>query len=207
MHPYRTHTCGELSAEQAGTTVRLSGWAHHKRDHGGALFVDLRDHYGLTQVVFTPGSAGYEEAGRLSRESVVTVTGEVALRPADAVNEELPTGQIEVHAGEQVLLSAAEALPFAVAEEQPVAEALRLQHRFLDLRREGLHRRIALRSQVISSPCGKPGRNLLSGSVNWSFPWSWRTRTAAAVNCLATEPIMKRVCGVFGTWCSWLARP
>jgi len=151
MHPYRTHTCGELRPHHAGQQVRLSGWVHHKRDHGGVLFVDLRDHYGLTQVVFAPGSASGEEAGRLSRESVITVTGRVRLRPAEAVNAELPTGQIEVHAVELALLSAAGPLPFAVAEEPPVAEALRLQYRFLDLRRAALHRRLALRSQVITS--------------------------------------------------------
>ncbi|MSR84025.1 MAG: aspartate--tRNA ligase, partial [Candidatus Latescibacteria bacterium] len=111
MHPYRTHTCGELSAGHARQLVRLSGWAHRKRDHGGVLFVDLRDHYGLTQVVFTPGSACSEEAGRLSRESVITVTGQVVLRPEEAVNPEMATGQIEVHAEELTLLSAAGPLP------------------------------------------------------------------------------------------------
>ena len=151
MHPYRTHTCGELSAHHAGITVRLSGWVHRKRDHGGVLFVDLRDHYGLTQVVFTPGSVCSEEASRLSRESVITITGPVVLRPEEAENTGMATGQIEVHAEELTLLSAAEPLPFAVAEEQPVAEALRLQYRFLDLRRAALHRRIALRAAVIAS--------------------------------------------------------
>jgi aspartyl-tRNA synthetase len=151
MHPYRTHTCGELRARHQGRRVRLSGWVHRKRDHGGVLFVDLRDHYGLTQVVFAPDSPCGEEAARLSRESVVTVTGQVALRPPEAVNAELETGQVEVHAEELAVLSAAEPLPFAVAEDQPVAEALRLQYRFLDLRRAQLHRRIALRAAVIAS--------------------------------------------------------
>ena len=151
MHPYRTHTCGELRHHHAGITARLSGWVHRKRDHGGVLFIDLRDHYGLTQVVFTPASPCYEQAGRLNRESVVRVTGLVVQRAADQVNAEMATGQIELRAEELMLLSVAQALPFAVAEEQPVAEALRLQYRFLDLRRAQLHRRLALRSAVISS--------------------------------------------------------
>ncbi len=151
MHPYRTHTCGELRENHVGTIVRLSGWVHRKRDHGGVLFADLRDHYGLTQVVFSPESPCYEQAGKLSRESVVSVTGQVVLRPREAVNPEIETGAIEVRVQELRLLSAAEPLPFSVAEEQSVAEALRLKYRFLDLRRAELHRRIALRSRVIAS--------------------------------------------------------
>ncbi len=151
MHRYRTHTCGALRREDAGATVRLSGWVHRKRDHGGLLFVDLRDHYGITQLVLTPDLDGYEEVARLNRESVISVTGEVVERSEDAVNREMQTGEVEVCAGDMELLSAADPLPFPIAEEQPVHENARLTYRFLDLRRRGLHRRIALRSEVIAS--------------------------------------------------------
>ena len=151
MHRYRTHTCGALRREDAGATVRLSGWVHRKRDHGGLLFVDLRDHYGITQLVFTPDFDAYGQVARLNRESVISVTGEVVERSVDAVNREMQTGVVEVRAEDMELLSAADPLPFPIAEEQPVHENARLTYRFLDLRRRGLHRRIALRSEVIAS--------------------------------------------------------
>ncbi len=151
MHRYRTHTCGGLRQKHAGVTARLSGWVHRKRDHGGLLFIDLRDHYGITQLVFTPDATCYQQAAALSRESVVTVTGRVVERAAHTVNPQMPTSQVELRAEQLELLSAAADLPFAVAEELPVFENTRLTYRFLYLRRQGLHQRIALRSQVIAS--------------------------------------------------------
>ena len=151
MHTFRTHPCGELRHTHAGDTVRLSGWVHRKRNHGGVLFVDLRDHSGIAQLVFTPDSAGAEMADRIARESVITVTGQVLARTPETVNPAMPTGEIELCVEDFVVCSAAEPLPFPVAEETPVSESLRLTHRFLDLRRAGLHRRIQLRSEIIAS--------------------------------------------------------
>ena len=151
MHPYRTHTCGELRGTDDGRNVRLSGWIHRRRDHGGVLFLDLRDHYGITQLVLTPDRACSRLAARLTRESVVTVTGQVELRSDENVNLEMPTGRVEVVVKELAALSEAQPLPFPVAEEQPVGENRRLTHRFLDLRRAGMHRRIQLRSEIVSS--------------------------------------------------------
>ena len=151
MHPYRTHTCGQLRSTDVGSQVRLSGWVHRSRDHGGILFVDLRDEHGLTQVVFHPDSASHEPAARLTAESVITVTGPVVARRTGNINASLATGQIELFGVQLEVLSAAEALPFPVAEETQVSESLRLQHRFLDLRRQGLHSRIRLRAEVVAS--------------------------------------------------------
>jgi aspartyl-tRNA synthetase len=151
MHPYRTHTCGALRAEHAGQTARLSGWVHRKRDHGGLLFIDLRDHYGLTQVVIDAGSPLLEQAERLRPESVITVTGTVVRRTPDTVNQKLATGEIELRATELTVLSAAEVLPIQVASDAEFPEELRLRYRFLDLRRERVHRNIVLRSAVIAS--------------------------------------------------------
>jgi aspartyl-tRNA synthetase len=151
MHPYRTHTCGALRAEHAGQTARLSGWVHRKRDHGGLLFIDLRDHYGLTQVVIDAGSPLLEEAERLRPESVITVTGTVVRRTPDTVNQKLPTGEIELRAAELAVQSPAEVLPIQVAGDAEFPEELRLRYRFLDLRRERVHRNIVLRSAVIAS--------------------------------------------------------
>ena len=151
MHPYRTHTCGALRAEHAGQTARLSGWVHRKRDHGGLLFIDLRDHYGLTQVVIDAGSPLLPEAERLRPESVITVTGTVVRRTPDTVNQKLATGEIELRASALEVQSAAEVLPIQVAGDAEFPEELRLRYRYLDLRRERLHRNIVLRSQVIAS--------------------------------------------------------
>ena len=151
MHPYRTHTCGALRAEHAGQTARLSGWVHRKRDHGGLLFIDLRDHYGLTQVVIDAGSPLLAEAERLRPESVITVTGKVVRRTPDTVNQKLATGEIELRAAELVVQSPAELLPIQVAGDAEFPEELRLRYRFLDLRRERVHRNIVLRSAVIAS--------------------------------------------------------
>ena len=151
MHAYRTHTCTALRLADAGTTARLSGWVHRKRDHGGVLFIDLRDHYGITQVVVNSGDAAFETLDRLRVESVVTVTGAVLARAADAVNPKMATGEIELKAAEVTVQSAAAELPLPVAGEQEYPEDIRLKYRFLDLRRERLHKNILLRSGVISS--------------------------------------------------------
>ncbi len=151
MHAYRTHTCGALRAADAGKTARLSGWVHRKRDHGGLLFIDLRDHYGITQCVIPSGSAVFDAADRLRPESVITVTGEVVDREPGTVNDKLPTGAVELRVKELVLQSAAEILPFQVAQEQEAPEELRLRYRFLDLRRERLQRNMILRAHIIDS--------------------------------------------------------
>jgi aspartyl-tRNA synthetase len=151
MHAYRTHTCAQLRGTDAGWTARLSGWVHRKRDHGGVLFVDLRDHYGLTQVVANAGSAAFDVLDRLRVESVVTVTGDVVARDPAAVNPKMITGEIELKAVDVTVQSAANELPLPVAGEAEYPEDIRLKYRFLDLRRERLHRNIVLRSGVIAS--------------------------------------------------------
>jgi aspartyl-tRNA synthetase len=151
MHAYRTHHCGELRASQIGERVKLSGWIHRKRDHGGVLFVDLRDHYGLTQIVAKADSEPLRILEHLRAESVVTVTGEVVSRGPEAANPNLPTGEIEISAEQVVVQSAAEELPLPVAGEADYPEDIRLRYRFLDLRRDRLHANIVLRSEVIAS--------------------------------------------------------
>jgi len=151
MHPYRSHTCGALRPANVGETVRLSGWVHRKRDHGGLLFIDLRDHYGITQVVADAGSPLLTQLDSLRQESVVTITGPVVAREAETVNPNLDTGQIEVRVREVAVQSAAEELPMPVFGEQEYPEEIRLKYRFLDLRREKLHKSILLRSQIIAS--------------------------------------------------------
>ena len=151
MHPYRTHTCGALRLADVGGNVRLSGWIHRKRDHGGLLFVDLRDHYGLTQLVLHPGAPGFEALDRARAESVVRVDGEVVARTGDTVNAALATGEVEVRVRAVTVLSEAAELPLPVFAEPDYPEEVRLAHRYLDLRRETLHRNIVLRSKVIDS--------------------------------------------------------
>jgi len=151
MHPYRTHNCGQLRASDVGEKVRISGWIHRKRDHGGVLFVDLRDHYGITQVVAAAGSPMLEILDSLRVESVVSVTGDVVARGAEVVNSKLATGEIEVVAREVQVQSTADELPMPVASEQEYPEEIRLRYRYLDLRRDQVHRNIILRSAVISS--------------------------------------------------------
>ena len=151
MHPYRTHTCAALRRADVGNQARLSGWVHRKRDHGGLLFVDLRDHFGLTQIVVDTDSPAFAVLERLRVESVVTVTGKVVARTSDTVNSNLPTGEIEVRAGEVEVRSAAEELPMPVAGEQDYPEDIRLKYRYLDLRREKVHANMMLRSAVIAS--------------------------------------------------------
>ena len=151
MHAYRTHTCSELRASDVGSTVRLSGWIHRKRDHGGVLFVDLRDNFGLTQIVAAAGSETLRLLDSLRVESVITVTGEVVARGSDVVNPKLATGEIEVVARDVAVQSSAAELPMPVAGEADYPEEIRLKYRYLDLRRERLHRNVMLRSEVIAS--------------------------------------------------------
>ncbi|MBW8735142.1 MAG: aspartate--tRNA ligase, partial [Asticcacaulis sp.] len=150
MHLYRSHTCGALRSSDAGQGVRLSGWIHRKRDHGGLLFIDLRDHYGLTQLVFNPSSPGFAKVERLRAESVIRVDGRVIARDADVINPNLPTGEIEVVVDDVEILSEAAELPLPVFGEPDYPEEIRLKNRFLDLRRETLHRNIVLRSRIIA---------------------------------------------------------
>ncbi|WHM37825.1 aspartate--tRNA ligase [Streptomyces sp. BPTC-684] len=151
MHRYRSHTCGELRASDVDADVRLSGWLHNRRDLGGILFIDLRDHYGITQLVARPGTAGAEVLDKLSKETVVRIDGKVVSRGAENVNADLPTGEVEIEVGEVEVLGAAGPLPFTINAEDGVNEERRLEYRFLDLRRERMHRNIMLRSAVISA--------------------------------------------------------
>ena len=151
MHPYRSHTCGALRAADAGQIARLSGWVHAKRDHGGLLFIDLRDHYGITQCVFAAGSPVFARSEAVRPESVITVTGTVVVREEGTFNPKLPTGEIELRVTDLVVQSAAEVLPIQVAGEERFPEDLRLRYRFIDLRREKIHRNMMLRSNVITS--------------------------------------------------------
>src|SRR6266566_545813 len=151
MPSLRTHTCGELRREHAGQTVRLSGWLHRKRDHGNLLFLDLRDHYGVTQCVLDGSSPLFKTAEPLRLESVITVGGQVVPRAPAAVNPKLPTGEIELAVAELIVQSPADPLPLQVNSDAEFPEETRLRYRFLDLRREKLHRNVVLRSQVIAS--------------------------------------------------------
>ena len=151
MHRYRTHTCGILRESDIGKEVRLSGWCHRIRDHGGLLFIDLRDHYGITQVVADPDSPSFKEAEKLRSEWVVRIDGKVRKRPAGTDNPDLPTGAIEIYINEIEVLGAAGELPMPVFGDQEYPEDIRLKYRFLDLRRERLHRNIMMRGAVIDS--------------------------------------------------------
>ena len=151
MHAYRTHTCGQLRAGDVGNTARISGWVHRKRDHGGLLFIDLRDHYGLTQCVITPSNPHFGRLERLRVETVVTFTGEVVARDGATKNAGLATGDIELRVKDVTVLSESEELPLPVFAEPEYPEDVRLKYRFLDLRRETLHANIVKRTKVISS--------------------------------------------------------
>ncbi|WP_267241702.1 aspartate--tRNA ligase [Streptomyces sp. PR69] len=151
MHRYRSHTCGELRASDVGSDVRLSGWLHNRRDLGGILFIDLRDHYGITQLVARPGTPANEALSHLSKESVVRVDGTVSARGAENVNPDLSTGEIEIEVSAVEVLGAAGPLPFTINTDDGVNEERRLEYRFLDLRRERMHRNIMLRTAVISA--------------------------------------------------------
>src|SRR5215831_6223047 len=142
MHAYRTHTCGALRLTDTGQMARLSGWVHRKRDHGQLLFIDLRDHYGITQCVFTPESPAFAAAEGVRLESVISVSGRVIGRTQENINPALPTGEVEVSSDSFELLSTADVLPFQVAGSQEIPEDQRLRYRFLDLRREQLHANI-----------------------------------------------------------------
>jgi len=150
MHQYRTHTCNALRLDDAGKTARISGWVHRKRDHGNLLFVDMRDHYGLTQVVIDVSSPIFFELEAVRLESVICVTGDVVRRSDETVNASLPTGEVEISVKEITLLAAADPLPLQVNSDDDYGEEIRLRYRFLDLRRERIHRNITLRSEVIA---------------------------------------------------------
>ncbi len=149
MHQYRTHNCSQLNKSNVGQIVKLSGWVHSKRDHGSLIFIDLRDHFGITQLVI--GEKFLEKVAAIKLESVITVVGEVAARAAEAVNAKIPTGEIEIKVSELIVESAAEQIPFQINSDENYPEELRLKYRFLDLRRDKTHKNIILRSQVISS--------------------------------------------------------
>ncbi|AOZ68573.1 aspartate--tRNA ligase [Rhodobacter xanthinilyticus] len=152
MHAYRSHTCAELTAANAGQTVRLSGWVHRVRDHGGVLFIDLRDHYGITQVLCDGDSAAFAALEKVRAEWVIRIDGTVKLRDESLINPKIPTGEIEVYARAVEVLGAVEGdLPLPVFGEQDYPEETRLTYRFLDLRREGLHNKMMLRSNVVRS--------------------------------------------------------
>lgn len=150
MHPFRTHTCADLTAANVGDTVRLSGWVNRKRDHGGLLFIDLRDFYGITQVVADQDNANFGAVENVRAESVITVTGTVLKRSDETINPKLGTGEIEVSIDALEVQSHADVLPLQVASEEEAGEDIRLRYRFLDLRREKMQRNIRLRSDVIS---------------------------------------------------------
>lgn len=151
MHRYRSHTCAALRKSDVGSTVRLSGWVHRVRDHGGVLFIDLRDHYGMTQVVADPDSPAFKIAETVRGEWVIRIDGVVKARTDDTVNKGMPTGEIELYAKEIEVLSAAKELPLPVFGEPDYPEDVRLKYRFLDLRRDTLHKNIVKRTQIISS--------------------------------------------------------
>ena len=150
MHAYRSHSCAQLSRSNVGETARLSGWVHRVRDHGGLLFIDLRDHYGMTQVVADPDLPAFKTAEAVRGEWVIRVDGEVKARSAETVNASLPTGEVEVFAREIEVLSKASELPLPVFGEPDYPEDIRLKYRFLDLRRETLHANIMKRSAIIA---------------------------------------------------------
>ncbi len=151
MHAYRSHNCGELRKDHIGETVRLSGWIHRMRDHGGVLFIDLRDSFGLTQCVIDEGSPLIDQVNKWRVESVITINGQVRERPGDTVNAKMSTGEIEIYIDETELLSAADVVPFQVAEDDGAGEEIRLRYRYLDLRREKMQNNIRLRNDVITS--------------------------------------------------------
>jgi aspartyl-tRNA synthetase len=151
VHTYRTHTCGELRTEDIGSEVRLSGWLRNRRDHGGVYFIDLADHYGVTQLVVAPGSETYDRVSRLPKETVIRVDGKVTHREEGKVNPAMPTGEVEVKVSDIEVLGPTEPLPFSVFPENAVPEDLRLTYRFLDLRRSKMHSNIMLRANVIAS--------------------------------------------------------
>ena len=150
MHQYRTHNCNDLRSEDIDKEVRLSGWVHRKRDHGGLLFIDLRDHFGLTQLVFDPDSHAFQEAEKVRNESVITINGKVVKRSDDTINESLSTGKVEIYVETLEVIGNSDDIPLPVFGEPDYPEDIRLKYRFLDLRRETLHKNIVLRSDIIN---------------------------------------------------------
>ncbi|NNL73055.1 MAG: aspartate--tRNA ligase, partial [Silicimonas sp.] len=151
MHAFRSHTCAKLNASNVGETVRLAGWVHRIRDHGGVLFIDLRDHYGITQVLCDPDSPVFNEVEKLRSEWCIRIDGNVKAREPDLVNPKIPTGEIEVFIRDMEVLGAAEELPLIVFGDQEYPEETRLRYRFLDLRREAMQANMTLRSDVVAS--------------------------------------------------------
>src|SRR5687768_10591560 len=151
MHRYRSHTCAALKKSDVGSTVRLSGWVHRVRDHGGVLFIDLRDHYGMTQVVADPDSPAFKTAETVRGEWVIRVDGAVKARTDDTVNKHMPTGEVELYARGIEVRSAANGLPLPVFGEPDSPEDVRVKYRFLDLRRETLHKNIVRRTEIIAA--------------------------------------------------------
>ncbi|MDR2933669.1 MAG: aspartate--tRNA ligase, partial [Rickettsiales bacterium] len=148
---YRTHTCGQLSEKEIGTTVKLSGWINSKRDHGNLMFIDLRDHYGITQCVIQNTNAMFETLGKIHIESVLTITGKVIARDTETINANIPTGKIEIAADEIEIVSEADVLPILVASDEKFPEDLRMKYRYIDLRRDKLQHNIKTRSAVIKA--------------------------------------------------------
>ncbi|SHM09782.1 aspartyl-tRNA synthetase [Roseovarius litoreus] len=151
MHAYRSHTCAELDTSNVGQTVRLSGWVHRIRDHGGVLFIDLRDHYGITQVLCDPDSPVFDQVERVRSEWCIRIDGDVKARDASLINAKIPTGEIEVFIRDMEVLGSAKELPLMVFGDQEYPEETRLRHRYLDLRREEMQRNMTLRSDVVAS--------------------------------------------------------
>ena len=167
LHLYRSHNCGALRNTDVGKVVRLSGWVHRKRDHGNLLFVDLRDHYGVTQCVVEQNETTFTAVNGVRAESVVTILGRVVARSPETVNAALPTGSVEVRIDNFDVLSAAEELPIQVFGDHDYPEDLRLRYRYLDLRRDKIHQNIILRSQVITSIRRRMARGRSSSFRCW----------------------------------------
>ena len=151
MNKYRTHNCSELRISDTDKEVKISGWVHRTRDHGNLIFIDLRDHYGITQCVTERTGEVFKKVEKLKQEFVATIIGKVVKRNKDTVNKDIPTGEIEVKISDLVILSQAKELPMPVFGEQEYPEDIRLKYRFLDLRRKSMHENILLRSKIISS--------------------------------------------------------
>jgi len=151
MQAFRTHTCSDLNANDVGQSVRLSGWVHRVRDHGGILFIDLRDHYGITQILADPDSPVFKDLEKVRSEWCIRIDGVVKARAPELVNKKLPTGEVEIFISDMEVLGASEELPLQIFDEPDFPEETRLKYRFLDLRRETLHNNIILRSNVIKS--------------------------------------------------------
>ena len=180
MHTYRTHTCGELRKTDVGRKAKLSGWIHSVRDHGGVIFIDLRDHYGKTQIVVNPKMEFYQELEKWRVETVVCFTGEVVARTPETVNPKLATGEIELVAEAMDVLGETEQIPFQVAKDEQAPEAMRLEYRFLDLRRDELHHNIVLRSKIIQTIRQKMWEMGLQGKIFLlTFVPSKRTQSLA----------------------------